>query len=372
MNRPVEAVINLTNIRKNLALAKKAAVDARVMVVVKANAYGHGAEAVANALSNTDAFGVASLTEAVELRESGVVKPVVLLGGVFAPCEWQDVEHYDLQVVIHNQQQLDSFLATKFADAKQIVVWLKMDTGMHRLGFSPQAFGPARHALIKSGKVHELILMSHFACADELDNGMTERQLAVFNQVVEQEKSAEVAKAVAEFKVSISLANSAAVMYHPNTHYDWVRPGIMLYGANPLGNSTVVESDLAPVMTLRSRLIEIRDVGAGESVGYGQQWRSENGARIGVVAVGYGDGYPRHARNGTPVLVAGKRAALVGRVSMDYIAVDLSDLLTASVGDDVVLWGEGLPVEEVAAMAGTIAYELLTGVQSRVVYRYVY
>lgn len=359
MNRPVEALINLANIRSNFALANKLSGEASVMAVVKANAYGHGALAVARALPESDAFGVACLAEAIELREAGIAKPIVLLGGVFDSTEWRDVEHFGLQVVIHAQEQLESFLAYRPDQAeRQFVIWLKLDSGMHRLGFSPSAFARARDLLVDSGKIQELVLMSHFACADEYQSAMTDSQLALFK------------KASGGGGDPLSIANSAALITCPDSHFDWVRPGIMLYGANPLTEQVIVDVPLLPAMTLRSRLIDVRDILAGDSVGYGGQWSAPGAARIGTVAIGYGDGYPRHAVNGTPVLVGDKRAALAGRVSMDYVSVDLSDLPEARVGDEVVLWGEGLPVEEVAAMSGTIAYELLTGVRSRVNFRY--
>lgn len=359
MSRPVEALINLANIRSNFVLANELAGEARVMAVIKANAYGHGAVTVARALSGADAFGVACLAEALELRDAGIIKPIVLLGGVFDPAEWPDVECHGLQVVIHTRQQLESFLAYRpDRTGQQFVVWLKLDSGMHRLGFSPSAFASARRLLLDSGKVKELVLMSHFACADEYQSTMTGSQLALFK------------KAAAGLGHRLSLANSAALITCPGSHFDWVRPGIMLYGANPLTDQLLTDVSLSPAMTLRSRLIDIRDIAAGDAVGYGGQWRAPGSARTGTVAIGYGDGYPRHAVNGTPVLVGDKRVSLAGRVSMDYISVDLSELPEARVGDEVVLWGDGLPVEEVAAMSGTVAYELLTGVRSRVSYRY--
>lgn len=361
MSRPAQALIKLANIRNNFAVAKKLSGGASVMAVIKAKAYGHGAVAVARALPEADAFGVTCLAEALELREAGITNPIVLLGGVFDVSEWRDVEHFDLQMVIHSQQQLDTFLAHRPDQAeRQFVVWLKLDSGMHRLGFSPSAFSRARRLLIDSGKVQELVLMSHFACADEYSSSLTDDQLALF---------AGTSKGLGQ---PLSMANSAALITCPDSHFDWVRPGIMLYGANPLTKQALTEDiSLLPAMTLRSRLVAVRDIPGGDSVGYGEQWRAPGAARIGTVAIGYGDGYPRHAANGTPVLIGDKRATLAGRVSMDYISVDLSRLPEVQIGDDVVLWGEGLPVEEVAGMSGTIAYELLTGVRSRASIRYV-
>ena len=358
MSRPAEVLINLTNIRKNFLVAKKLAGNAKVMAVVKANAYGHGSVPVARALTKADAFGVACMAEAVELREAGIVKPVVLLGGVFDSTEWRYAEQYELQVVVSNQDQLDSFLNYKpESPGRQLVIWLKVDTGMHRLGFSPEAFRRARSMLIKNSGLKDLVLMSHLACADD-DNPMTASQLALFQNLT------------VDMAESKSLANSAALIQRPDTHYDWVRPGIMLYGGNPVQDSVRIEGRLSPPMTLRSSLIDVRDIAAGDCVGYERQWCTSDAGRVGTVAIGYGDGYPRHAANGTPVLVGGRRTFLVGRVSMDYVSVDLSNLPEAKRGDEVVLWGEGLPVDEVAAMADTISYDLLTGVRSRVSHRY--
>lgn len=352
MSRPVEAIVNLANIRSNFALVRKLAANSRIMAIVKANAYGHGAVPVATALAAADAFGVASLAEAVELREAGITQPVVLLGGVFDRDEMHDVVRYGLQIVVHSGEQFGHLLAAELRE--QIVVWLKIDTGMHRLGFEVQDFAEIRRMLEITGKVKELVLMSHFGCADDVGNTATGHQLAVFEN------------AVAGLPGEKSLANSAAVLAYPQTHYDWVRPGIMLYGANPMLRPLQAHEVLAPAMTLRSRLVAIHNIAAGEAVGYGEQWRSQRPARIGTVAIGYGDGYPRHAPNGTPMLIGGQRAGLVGRVSMDFITVDLTDIPSAAPGDEVILWGDGLPVEEVAKMAGSISYQLLTGVQKRV------
>jgi alanine racemase len=358
MKRPVEAIINLGNIRKNMAQARKLAVNSKMMAVIKDNAYGHGAVRVAKVLEEeADAFGVACLDEAIALREAGIERPIVLLGGMFDQRELQAIVKMNLQMVIHSPQQLDWFLSGKVSEP--VVVWLKLDTGMHRLGFSPQIYRKIRLALQASGNTRELILMSHLACADQRDNVLTERQIKCF------------ADCAADFQGPKSLANSAALISCPRTHYDWVRPGLLLYGANPLSDASLSQEPLLLAMTFRSRLVSLRQIDANEAVGYGQTWRAAAAARIGTVAVGYGDGYPFHAPSGTPVLVGGRRASLVGRVSMDFITVDLTDLPEAVIGDEVVLWGEGLPIEEVAAVADTISYQLLTGIASRVCYQYI-
>lgn len=359
MSRPVQARINLENIQYNFSTAVAHASGARVMAVVKANAYGHGAVAVARHLSRADAFGVASIEEAIELNDAGVAQPVVLLGGVFASEEWAVIGQRGFQAVIHNQAQLEGLLAHRtVAAGTGLVIWLKVDTGMHRLGFTEAEFIRARGRLLASGKVAKIVAMSHLACADEPGHSMTEGQLRRFKRAVSGHDGAK------------SIANSAALLTSPETHFDWVRPGIMLYGGNPLVEALPEHLNLLPAMTLTSRLVEVREVAAGETVGYGGQWRLPKRSRIGTVAIGYGDGYPRHARAGTPVLVRGKRAALVGRVSMDFITVDLGRIPDAQVNDEVELWGERLPVEIVAANAGSINYDLLTGVSSRVPRKY--
>lgn len=359
MSRPVQARINLDNIERNFSTARAHASGARVMAVVKANAYGHGAVAVASHLSQADAFGVASIEEAIELNDAGVTQPVVLLGGVFETEEWTLIEQRGFQAVIHNQTQLEGLLDHRMVSPRaRLVVWLKIDTGMHRLGFTEAEFARARECLLASGKVAEIIAMSHLACADEPGHSMTEGQMRRFKRAVSGHDGAK------------SIANSAALLTCPESRFDWVRPGIMLYGANPLVEALPEPLTLRPAMTLTSRLVEVREVAAGETVGYGGQWRVPKRSILGTVAVGYGDGYPRHARTGTPVLVKGKRAVLVGRVSMDFITVDLSRVPDARVGDEVELWGERLPVESVADNAASISYDLLTGVSSRVPRKY--
>lgn len=358
MSRPVEARIHLHHIQRNFSLAQQHAPGARVVAVIKANAYGHGAVRVASHLSQADAFGVASIEEAIALDDAGIRQPVLLLGGVFEAEEWEIVAQRGFQAVIHNQAQLESLLDYPAADAP-FVIWLKLDTGMHRLGFAEPEFISARERLLASGKVSEIFAMSHLACADEPGHAFTEAQLSQFEQATSSHQGKK------------SLANSAALLTCPATHFDWVRPGIMLYGANPLVAALAENQQLHPAMSLVARLVEVREVAAGETVGYGAQWHAPQTSRIGTVAIGYGDGYPRHARAGTPVLVKGKRAALAGRVSMDFITIDLSQIPQARTGDEVVLWGGGLPVEEVAASAGTISYDLLTGVSNRVPRKYV-
>ena len=368
MTRPTEALISLANLQHNFTVVRRLTRGARIMAVVKANAYGHGAVQVAGALAPlADAFGVASLEEAVELRDAGIDKPIVLLSGVFGRAEMLEVARYGLGTVIHCAEQLQILLDTALNQA--VDVWLKLDTGMHRLGFNAEGFGRAAGRLRAAQQVGKLTFISHLACADDPPAVLNERQLQNFQKTL-----ADLHVGVDE---SLSLANSAALLTRPDMHFDWVRPGVMLYGVNPLSGDLSLPADveLRPVMTLRSRIVALQTVPVGEGVGYGEAWRAPDvragsspaqPSRIAVVAAGYGDGYPRHAANGCPVLVNGKRASIAGRVSMDLLTVDISASPDAKIGDPVTLWGEGLPVETLARHSETIAYELLTGVNQRV------
>jgi len=356
MSRQTAAVINIAHFRANCRLAKQYAGGAKMLAIVKANGYGHGAIRLANAADAADAFGVATIDEAVELRDAGVAKPIVLLEGFFESSDLREISRRRCDIVVHSQQQAEALLASQLA--QPLVVWLKLDSGMHRLGFAAAAFREAHACLSASANVREIRLMSHFACADQPDHPFVAEQLAGFEQ------------AVVGISGAVSLANSAALVAQAQARRDWVRPGIMLYGANPFVDRHPVAAELRAVMTLSSRLIAVRTIAPGESVGYGCAWRSERTSRIGTVAIGYGDGYPRHARSGTPLLIRGRRAPLVGRVSMDMITVDLTDLPQAQVGDSVTLWGEGLPAWEVAAWADTLAYDLFTGIGRRVTRHY--
>ena len=371
MTRPIEALISLANLRHNFAQARQLSSGAKIMAVVKANAYGHGAIRVAGALASlADAFGVASLEEAVELRDAGIKNPIVLLSGVFGRAEMLEVARYGLGTVIHSTEQLQILLDTELS--QPINVWLKLDTGMHRLGFNTDSFIQAAGRLRSAQQVDKLTFISHLACADNPAASLNERQLTCFQNTL------------ATFNVradeSMSLANSAALLTRPDMHFDWVRPGVMLYGVNPLNTDEPLpaSAELRPVMTLRSRIVALQTVPAGEGVGYGESWRAPGlvassaaqSSRIAVVAAGYGDGYPRHARNGCPVLINGKLAETAGRVSMDLLTVDISANPNAKIGDVITLWGDDLPVETIAQHSETIAYELLTGVNQRVKFSY--
>jgi len=358
MTRATRAVINLSALRHNLSIAKRHAPHSRIMAIIKANGYGHGSVAVAQALHQADAFGVACLDEAINLREAGISQPIVLLEGVVHAADLNLVRGYELELVIHHPLQIDLLQQDK---GRAIPVWLKVDTGMHRLGVAPAQTGEILQRLNELHTVAQPIrLMTHLANADDRQDDTTTQQLVLFDS------------ATAGLSLETSIANSAGILGWTSSHRDWVRPGIMLYGVSPFVDSQAVDHDLQPVMTLQSELIAINRHQQSEPVGYGGVYRCPEAMSIGVVAIGYGDGYPRHAPTGTPVLVNGQRVPLIGRVSMDMVCVDLRDCPNARIGDPVILWGTGLPVEEVAAMAGTIGYELLCRVTQRVPCEYQY
>ena len=355
--RPLVATIDLAAIVENYAVAKRCAPGRQAFAVVKANAYGHGVREVVSALADvTDGFAVASLEEAAEVRAIDASARVLLLEGCFEAAEYQAAALLGLDVVLHNPQQAQSFLAATLS--QPVNTWLKLDSGMHRLGFTEADLREWHQQLQGAAQVAELNLLSHFACADERGSEMTELQLERFLDLLDLDFAQR------------SLANSAAILTIPAAHMDWVRPGIMLYGATPFADLTATELGVRPAMSLTAQLIACRDVAVGEAVGYGCSWRAERASRIGTVSCGYADGYPRHAPAGTPLIIRGQRVPLVGRVSMDMLTVDLTDLPEAVEGDAVELWGAQLPVDEVAQCAGTIGYELLTKVTARVPRRY--
>lgn len=347
------ARIDLEALVANCRLARRLAGDARVLAVVKADAYGHGAPAVAKALAGVaDALAVARVDEGVALRREGIETPIAVLQGCLASGELEEAARQGLEVVVHREDQLVKLIGGHRLDDQR--VWLKLDTGMHRLGFDVGDFSRASGALAAALGVAEVVAMSHLACADELDNEFTRIQLERFSRATEG------------FDGRRSLANSAGLLAWPDTRFDWVRPGIMLYGASPLDALRPEAAELRPVMCLESEVIAIRRVEAGGGVGYGQRYVCAEPTRIGTVAIGYGDGYPRAAPDGTPVAVAGHRTRLLGRVSMDSLTVDLTGLPGVGVGARVELWGGEVRVEEVARACGTISYELLTRVAPRV------
>jgi len=357
MTRPARARIDLQALRHNFSRVRQAAPASRIMAIIKANAYGHGTVETARALPDARAFGVACMEEAIALREAGFDRRIVLLEGLFAADDIDLISAYRLDVVVHHGSQLD--LLERGRLIRPVDVWLKVDTGMNRLGFMPDSVAAVRARLAGIAGVGNVRLMTHFACADDLFSDYTRKQLCRFSELA------------AQLPDECSLANSAGVLGWPDSHADWVRPGVMLYGSSPLLGKSASELDLRPVMTLTTRLIAVNPRRRGEPVGYGGDWSCPADTNIGVAAIGYADGYPRHASGGMPVLVNGKRVPLAGRVSMDMICLDLTSQPRAQVGDEVVLWGDGLPIDEVATMAGTISYELFCGVGRRVQFDYV-
>ena len=380
--RSAWARIDLGGLRHNMARVKQLAPHSRILGIVKANAYGHGLVEIARALTEHDsvaALGLARINEALRLRQAGISCPMVLLEGFFDAHELPLLAASQLQPVIHTEQQLQMLEGASGLSAP-LKVWLKVDSGMHRLGIAPQQLAAFQQRLRACGNVAgEPILMSHMACADEREHAQNTHQQAVIASI----------RALTPPSSLASFANSATLIQFPELQADWVRPGLMLYGASPVAKKNATELDLKPVMTLCASVIATRDIKAGEAVGYGAHWVSEQATRLGVVAIGYGDGYPRHARTGTPVLINGKRYPIVGRVSMDMLTVDLGDD-DIEAGATAVLWGVDrgldtsrhetsehsdsravLHVEEVAAFADTIAYELLCNIAQRVDYEYV-
>lgn len=347
------AVLDLSAPRHNLQQVRRYAPDSKIMAVVKANGYGHGLIRVARALSGVDAFAVARVDEGIRLREAGIEERIAVLEGFISLEELDLVRQYSLEPVIHSMFQVE--MIETASGTTSLAIWLKLDTGMNRLGLTDEAFIEALRRMKQCSLVRTPIpLMTHLAKADELDAVETDRQLEFFQRVTEG------------LEGERSVANSAGILGWPRARVDWVRPGIMLLGVSPFMHKIGSDYNLQTVMTLQSRLIAVKSIAAGNAVGYGGRWMSPKKMRLGVVAIGYGDGYPRTIANGTPVLVGQVRVPVVGAVSMDMVTVDLSKCPNAEVGDSVVLWGDQLPVEEVAEFAETIPYTLLCAVTQRV------
>lgn len=359
MSRETIASIDLDALSHNLQRVKQIAGSSKVMAVVKADAYGHGLVQVAQSLGGADLFAVATLGEALQLRRAGLAHPILLLEGFHCDGDVTTILQHGLELVVHNNEQLSVLEAYPWQESGLVLkrAWLKIDTGMHRLGFPTTQAAAAHKRLQAITGVQEVALMSHFACADEKDHALNQLQIERFDAVT------------AHLSGQQSFANSAALVHFPEARRDWVRSGIMLYGISPCADLSAEQLGLRPVLTLSTRLLAVHQVAKGEAIGYGADFRCPKDMPVGIAAIGYGDGYPRHARNGTPVLVNGVTARLAGRVSMDMIAIDLRAVPNAKVGDPVVLWGEGLPLEVVAPYADTIPYELLCAITSRVEYR---
>ena len=363
MARPLIADIDLDALRHNYCLARDMAPHSRAIAVLKADAYGHGLVPCAKALAVVaPALAVACIEEAETLRAAGIEMPIMLLEGFFEAGELERIEALDLWTAVHSAWQVEALLA--YRPARPLTVWVKVDSGMHRLGFPPAQLAAQWVRLAEAeDRVCDLHLMSHFATADSLDPGYFQHQLSLLKALAE------------ELGAPTCLANSPATLAWPEAHGAWNRPGVMLYGSDPLEAANDASRRLAPVMTLRSEIIALREIGVGEPVGYGGRWRASRPSRIAVVACGYGDGYDRHAEDGTPVLINGQRCRIAGKVSMDMLTVDVTDIPEASIGSEVVLWGRAsngalLSVDEVARHCKTISYTLLTGVLPRVPRRY--
>ncbi|MCA1323495.1 alanine racemase [Herbaspirillum sp. alder98] len=356
MPRPIVASISISALQHNLAVARAKAPGARAWGVVKANAYGHGLERAMRAFADADGLALIEPDYAVRLRELGWNKPILLLEGFFDAADLPQLAAHDIQFAVHCDEQIAHLEA--FATDAVLHAHLKMNSGMNRLGFRPEAYRAAHARLAKIAAIGSITMMTHFANAD--DEGNPDLPLA--------EQIKRFTDGTAGLAGARSVCNSAADLLHPELAFDWVRPGVMLYGGTP-GGGTAADFGLRPAMTLRSEIIGMQQVAPGEAIGYGSRFVADRQMTIGVVACGYADGYPRHAPNGTPVLVDGIRTATVGRVSMDMLAVDLSQVPGAHVGSSVVLWGEGLPIDEVAFAAGTIGYELMCALAPRVAVR---
>ena len=338
------AAISQSALAHNLSVVRTYAADAKVVCMVKANAYGHHLDLV-NPLMQADILAVSELSEVRKLRKLSD-KPILLLPGVFNENDLHEAIDLGCHLVLHELSQL-----TIIANSKQAIsVWLKVDTGMHRLGLSQQDLATCLTQLKNHSNIHIECVMSHFACADEPGHQKNTQQLDHFNQL----KIAEISR---------SMANSAAILSLEESHFNYVRPGIMLYGASPF---STIDEQLLPVMELSAPVISLKKISAGESAGYGATWQAKEATNIAIIGIGYGDGYPRHAKNGTPVLINNTLCSLAGRVSMDLICVDIGNL-NVSIGDKAILWGHNkLRVETVATYSDTISYELLTGVSNRV------
>jgi alanine racemase len=351
MENTASARIDLGALRENLSVVRQLCPHSCIMAMIKADAYGHGLLPVARTLSAADGLAVARLQEALVLRTAGVAQRVLLLGTLLDEQDLAICSKQNIDVTAHDNISVTSII--KQACRTPLRVWLKLDSGMHRVGLNCDAFVEADRMLSTHPGILDLIHMTHFSSADDAATQVTERQLSRFWACHNASSNAKV-----------SLANSAALIANPATHADWVRPGIMLYGENPIGARCPVS--LRAAMTVRARVIAIRDLEVGESVGYHARWTAARPSRIGTVGIGYGDGYPRHARNGTPLRINGHLVPLVGQVSMDSLTVDLTECGPVSVGDEAILWGPELPAAAVAECANTISYELFTSLNQRV------
>jgi alanine racemase len=354
VSRAARATVHLSALRENLRRVRELAPHSRVLAVVKADGYGHGLERVARELSGADAFGVASIADGQRIRATGLSNRTVVLSGIDEPDDIGQMRRLGLDSVIHHESQLRWLEAERPAAGEPpLRVWLKVDTGMHRLGFMPAAVPDAEARLRACAGVDpQLVLMTHFANSDVFDDPVSSQQIERFASLAPDGER--------------SLANSAALLGFPSAHAEWVRVGGLLYGISVVAGRSGADFGFHAAMSLSTRLIAINRIARGERIGYGGSWQCPEDMDVGVAAIGYGDGYPRQAPAGTPVLIAGRRAPIIGRVSMDLVTIDLRGHPDARVGDAVQLWGPALPVEVVAGAAGTIGYELVCGMTRRV------
>lgn len=354
MSRATTAEINISALHHNLNRVRQIAPHSKIIAMVKADGYGHGMLRIAEHLPEVDAFGVACLEEAVLLRDAGIAQTIILMEGFYRPTELDTISKLNFEIVVHEPHQVETLLKTKLT--KPLNIWLKIDTGMHRLGFPPEKTLDLYQSLNSNPQISKINLMTHFSDADHLEKSKTQNQIELFHSTVK------------DLSVDTSLCNSAGILGWPQAHANWVRPGLMLYGVSPFKNKTGMEHDLKPVMTLRSDIMAIHDCQKGDAIGYGERFICPESMRIGIIALGYGDGYPYHAPNGTPILIETTKKAvpLIGSVSMDMLAVDLRQARDVAIDDAVILWGDGLPVEIIAQHAQTIPYELLCNIKRRV------
>ena len=350
MTRPIRAIIDTDALRHNFAVVRHHAPQAKVLAVIKANGYGHGMLRVAHALNDANGFAVLSLAEAVTLREAGFRQTLLMLEGLFDADELPLAAQHHVAMVVHSDSQLCMLEAA--SGLAPVDVFLKVNTGMNRLGVTRDSFRNFYERLRACKTVNSITLMTHFATADE-EPGIAE-QFKLFDELTDG------------MALPRSMANSAAILRYPETHADWVRPGIMLYGATPFGDESAAQYGLQPVMTLQSEIIAVQTLEPGAAVGYGRRFVAERPTRLGVVACGYADGYPRHAPNGTPLAVAGKLTQTIGRVAMDMLYADITDIPEADIGSPVELWGKQVSVDAVAQASGTVGYELLCALAQRV------
>lgn len=345
MRRNVIKQIDTAALQHNVQQIKKLAPHSKIIAMIKANAYGHGSLLVARALPQVEALAVSHIEEALELRRAGIQQPILLMSSYLNTEQLQIASHENLQWIIHDAWQINLLQNTPLK--KPLQVWLKLDTGMHRLGFPSEKAEAAWTALQQCPQVKKpFSVMTHFSCADETNKDTTLQQIKLFEQLTQT------------WPGERSLANSAGILAWPQSHADWVRPGIMLYGISPFADKTAAELGLKPVMRLKAPLLAIHDLKAGDSIGYGATYTCAEDMRVGVIGVGYGDGYPRCAPVGTPIYLEGHHVPLIGRVSMDMITVDLRALPHAKIGTEAILWGPELPIETIAQKTGVFVYEL--------------